>query len=152
MATTTETAIVWTVILMAISGVTTMVNFMGPSGTTFVQVDNSFLQSLVVTPDDVNSLILQYQNPESKESDSVPVNTFVFINQALETGAFTFKAALNIAFGWVGLVYFGITAAGIPPDFALLIAFTITSPLLLLQMYGLLQLAFLTKRLIPFLG
>ena len=152
MATTAETAIIWTIVLMSISGVSTMINFMGPPGTNFYQVEDSFIQSLMVSPDDLNALVIQYQSPVGKESDSVPVNTFIFINQALATGGFLLKSAFNIAFGWIGLVTVGVGSVGLPSAFALVIIFTIVAPLLIIEMYGFMEIAFLMKRLIPFLG
>ncbi len=152
MASTSETAIVWTIILMLISGVSTLVNAAGPTGTTFFQIDNSFLQSLMLTPADVNTLVVSYQSPADKPADSIPVNTFVFINQALSTGAFAIKAAFNIAFTWAFMMTAAIFSVGIPDFFATLLWLATVAPLLILQFYGLLEIAFRMKRLIPFLG
>ncbi len=151
MASTNETAIVWAITLMAISGVATMVNVMGPPGVPFLAIENSVFQGYFITADDIIPVQEAFQQGPVKSSDQKDTNVFAFIDIGIAMFGLLTKAILNVMFGWLLLVSVAVFQTGVPTELGLLIAGAIAFPIFMIELIGLAEIAFLIKRLIPFI-
>ena len=151
MASASETAIIWAIMLMGISTMATLLNFMGPPGQEFFSGGAGLSDSLVLGQDDVNSLVSTFQLPAEITDDASPSTSFAFITQGLAVGGFVFKTFFSVIFSWAAIITDAIFSFPIPTVMAIAVTAIFVSPFIILQFIGLLEISRRIKVLIPFI-
>lgn len=151
MATTSETAIVWAIMFMGVSTMATLMNFVGPPGTTFFSGGAGLSDSVLLSNVDTNTLISTFQLPNEITDDASPSTSFAFIGQGLAVGGFVFQTLLSINFAWAAIITDAVFSFGIPVEMAIAITLIFIGPFVILQMIGLLEISRRIKVLIPFI-
>lgn len=150
MANTAETAIVFAIIMVAISLFLTEFNDLSQTneGKTLVSLDsNSSLSFLVIDETDLNEMNTSFQSLETLSGKNIIQQAATILSAATTMLSFGAQSLLQSTFGWVVYLNYSLNGVGLGGFIPFL-----SYPLIAIQVFGLLQLAFLFKRLIPFGG
>jgi len=141
-----ETAILYLIFSVILSGTVTMFNAMSP--VQIFGIADSGLSQWQITTDDLDTLEFKSQNPDPLLATVIPAQILGFLSPVITGVGFLLKVLFTIFLSWSLLIDVPATALGIPSAFT---GFFLL-PILALQVLAFLVLAREVKETIPFAG
>ncbi len=141
-----ETAILYLIFSVILSGTVTMFNAMSP--VQIFGIADSGLSQWQITTDDLDTLEFKSQNPDPLLATVIPAQILGFLSPVITGVGFLLKVLFTIFLSWSLLIDVPAVALGIPEAFT---GFFLL-PILALQVLAFLVLAREVKETIPFAG